>query len=313
MGALKIPEAILKAQALLKDVDRDAAIRFADEVGALVSDARAKRASPYSEDEDRLLLRFVQMTASTPLFGDSQGQLFQVSLGLMLNDVRDQSMGTTPARRKFALRQLTYAMNTFVLLAEPLTAASAEAEVHPLLPRNLSLSPSEMGTMPPFIRNLLRFELDVLVAATSLEDEDDLEFFAARSMAGARQLAPHLEEFLSHVPLILLGGRMRELSAETSAPGWDFEGGIAIPDAEWASAFDLCRRIALANASLPLPSPSPCGDGTIHLRWSRDATDVVVELRDGNVWWTRSVKGARTSGELPSRDAVLHLLNETFS
>ncbi len=314
-GALKIPEAILRAQALLKDLDREAVLRFANEVEALSSEARATRPSPDSEDEDRLLLGFMRITTSaTQVFGEAWGQLLQMGVGFMRDDVRGRSLRAAP-RRKLALRQLAFAMNTFELLGEfsaEATASKGSELPAALTPRLKTASTfRDLGPVPPLIRNLLRFELNVFVA-TSSDEDDDLEFFAARSMAGAQQLAPHLEQLFLELRLTLLAARMEELSKETAAAGWDFEGGVAIPAEEWRSATNLCARIAVALPSLPLPTPSPCGDGTIHLRWSRGTTNVVVELRGDNVWWTRVAGAARTSGELSSRDDVPRLLAETF-
>ena len=284
-------------------------------MAALITEAKEKRPHPFSADEDRLLLRYVQITSAAVQLGREPGELLRLSLDLILDDLQETTRRATQARRKFALRQLRYALNTFALLAEPFAQSTgADRLVVAAAPElHKATALSELGVMPPVIRILLRFELDVLLATTSIEEDDDLEFFAARAMEGAKQLAPHLDSFLIQTRLLLLAARMQELTKQTSAIGWDFEHGVAIPEHEWNAAFNLCARVTMANSKLPLPTPSPCGDGTIHLRWSRGSAHVVVELRGDDTWWTRTVSGARSAGHYESRDEVRHLLNETFA
>jgi hypothetical protein len=103
------------------------------------------------------------------------------------------------------------------------------------------------------------------------------------------------------------------LALETTAPNWDFEGAPSIPVEEWEHALSLCDQV-LRSTELPEPAVSPCGDGTIHLRWTRrDGATVLIEMRGSQFWWSSRVNGQRSRGELASAEEVVGLLKRTLA
>jgi hypothetical protein len=116
----------------------------------------------------------------------------------------------------------------------------------------------------------------------------------------------------SELPQKLLA-RFRLLADETKDPNWDFEGAPSIPEDEWLRASDLCRE-ALLVKELPEPVPSPCGDGTIHLRWSKpDGSQVLLEMRGSQIWWSYRKHGHVESGKLWFREDAIELLRDKLA
>jgi hypothetical protein len=111
----------------------------------------------------------------------------------------------------------------------------------------------------------------------------------------------------------ILLDRLDEQELRTRHANWDFENGLAIPASEWRAARRLCEAVALAVAEAPVPVPAPCGDGTVHLRWSKGQTDVVIELKDQRAWWTRKDPGSRRDGEFSDPLQAIALIRETFA
>lgn len=108
--------------------------------------------------------------------------------------------------------------------------------------------------------------------------------------------------------------RFRALKRETAQPNWDLEGGPAIPQAQWRRAWDLVRRVSKERPGVGVPLPSPCGDGSIHLRWRKPDRWFEVEVGGGALGWSsRSPEGTYSHGAARSEHDLLHLLRKHFA
>jgi len=93
------------------------------------------------------------------------------------------------------------------------------------------------------------------------------------------------------------------LQQRTRQPNWDGEGACPIPDEMWSRAFtEVCKK----SQFLPAPYVGACGDGTIHIEWSRaDGREFLLEMGPGILEWsftdsegTITYSEARTVGEV---------------
>lgn len=73
------------------------------------------------------------------------------------------------------------------------------------------------------------------------------------------------------------------LSQETRNVGWDDEEGVPIPEREWANVLSF-YRMAIRHIKLD-PFVSPCGDGSVHLSWTREDSRFVLELKGESLRW----------------------------
>jgi hypothetical protein len=83
--------------------------------------------------------------------------------------------------------------------------------------------------------------------------------------------------------------RIQKLDQMTQTTGWDGEHGVPIPDSEWKRAEQL-YLLSKTIPGLPEPFVSPCGDGTIHFRWSVSSDrQFKIEFRGEEITWSRRV------------------------
>jgi hypothetical protein len=109
-----------------------------------------------------------------------------------------------------------------------------------------------------------------------------------------------------------LSRQLRRLSAMTSVGNWDDEGGAAIPAQRWDKAREFCIRAAASFRGLPQPSVSPCGDGDIHITWTRaDRRRFVLEIgADGLTWSLTLPGGIYETGVCESEYDALKLIGQ---
>ncbi len=79
-------------------------------------------------------------------------------------------------------------------------------------------------------------------------------------------------------------------------PDWDSEGAPAIPAEEWrrAETLTMCILGGCVGAEDAV-AVSPCGDGSIHLRFTRTSRSVLVEIRGSELALSVRIAEDRTS------------------
>ena len=104
--------------------------------------------------------------------------------------------------------------------------------------------------------------------------------------------------------------RMAQLRASTSSPNWDADGATPL-DPEVISHAERLAKYVVANAPLaPDPFISPCGDGTVHLRWRTSSAKVVVEVGAEQCDWFVKSATDFMEGVCRSEDDVVELVQK---
>lgn len=83
--------------------------------------------------------------------------------------------------------------------------------------------------------------------------------------------------------IVALGERVQarvdRLQDRTSVDGWDHQNGRAIAASVWTRTRNICNRVGSLIPGLAYPFPSPCGDGTVHVRWNvPDGREAILEI-----------------------------------
>ena len=105
--------------------------------------------------------------------------------------------------------------------------------------------------------------------------------------------------------------RLKRLAAMTESPNWDSENGEVIPGSEWKYALEMYHTTR--NWGLPEPFVSPCGDGSIHFRWSKFNRQFKIERRGNIVFWSsKSTAEDFRREQSPNLSDALSRLREFF-
>lgn len=108
--------------------------------------------------------------------------------------------------------------------------------------------------------------------------------------------------------------KFAELETATREANWDGFGSESIPHGLWKKAKEFYESIDSHVHSLPQFVVSPCGDGTIHLRWdSSSGVTVIFEFGPAELIWTaRDPGGIWSEGRCANWSEAAQILRQNF-
>lgn len=185
-----------------------------------------RRTSPCegSDDEARLLVRLVTIgLGMVRALGPAAFEVTRAGVNVGIKELLAREYATADTERKFALRQIEQALNSFGVLVEALVLEMAELPLRTVvcwLEEAAAQADRQELDLDAHSRVLLRFEADLIVALDSLDESlDDLTTWAFRAATGARKV-----EALPF-PKVTPGlrGELARLRARRAWARWDSE------------------------------------------------------------------------------------------
>lgn len=218
LPAFVLPERWV-ADSLPADVDRDELERLRQRRSALVEQVKASRPVEGSPAEMAALLELARFgAAASALFGPSLVPACRHGVEVGMRELLAGELRAAETERKFALRQLEQALDTFGVLMESFARALGELaapSIGDLV--NEALRVVEDEGLPPEARLLLRFELDLFMAFESLDGPlVELTDWAFGAAVGARKV-----QALPSPGADALRGEIARLRARTAWKSWD--------------------------------------------------------------------------------------------
>lgn len=185
--ALLLPERFVP-----DEVDATGSERIRADVRALLAHVRQTRPADGSLEEGEALVRLATLALGTfCLFGPRFVDVLRSGVDRVLRELIERELATAETERKFALRQIEQAANTFGVLVEGFLAfvALVPMPTQSELAAVIAKAPAEVWALSDDDRALLRFELDLAMALESLEAPlEELTYWASRAIRSARRL-----------------------------------------------------------------------------------------------------------------------------
>ena len=109
------------------------------------------------------------------------------------------------------------------------------------------------------------------------------------------------------------------LRKQTERPNWGEEHEVPIAPTEWEWAKAFVDQFVKVEPSAPLPVLAPCGDGSVHLNWSRpNGRRAVLEHKGDRLFHSsRDEAGKYSSEELATDreavDRIVRVIHESGS
>jgi len=213
LPALLLPEHFVDRN--LAGVDPAALERFGAEWRGLCQTTRERRPADGTKEEDEALAAIVKLSLDALLLmGSRFADILRESVNAALQELLRKELVAAEPERKFALRQIEQAANTFGVLIESVAPSLASlpvldvAEIERVRAEGIALSAED--------RIFARFQLDLAVALDSLDAPlQELTYWAFRAVTGSRRVQA--------LPLPGARGELARIRSRNAWRNWDAE------------------------------------------------------------------------------------------